>query len=293
MLKDSGFKIDCHWMPNLPGSTPKKDEAMLVDQLLGIVKKTYVTKNYQLYNLVCPELSCDQWKVYPCTVAKFSKIEEWYKSGEYVPYSWEILTDILLKMKGLMFPWIRLNRIVRDIPASYVLTPDYVSNLRQDLHVLLEKDGVKCRCIRCSEVNGDTYDPKDAILNVAEYNASGGKEFFISAIHCKDSRLYGFCRLRITYDPRVDAFPELEGCALLRELHVYGLMVPTNTEDLLKKNLSTPQHSGLGKKLVAKAIEIAKLQRFKKISVISGEGVKDYYAKLGFVDTGNFMIKSL
>jgi histone acetyltransferase (RNA polymerase elongator complex component) len=122
---------------------------------------------------------------------------------------------------------------------------------------------------------------EDVCINVTEYNASEATEYFIAAEN-KCGTLYGFCRLRLTATPAV--FPELRGCAMIRELHVYGRM---------QSDKSHVQNNGLGKRLVQRAIDIAKSKGFKKISVISGEGVKQYYFKLGFSDTSNYMIKNL
>jgi ELP3 family radical SAM enzyme/protein acetyltransferase len=289
MLKDAGFKIDAHWMPNLPGSTVKKDEEMLCNQLLGIKSKVYKSLRYKVYEMVSEELQVDQWKVYPCTIVPYTKIEQWYIEGSYIPYPWEDLTDMLIKMKSLMLPWIRLNRIVRDIPTQYSLLEEYRSNLRNDLHTILESDGGRCRCIRCREIKNDPYDPKDAVFDIMEYNASGGTEYFISFVHPADDRLYGFCRLRLTKNQLVKVFPQLKGCGLIRELHVYGLMTKTSK----KGEGEASQHHGLGKRLLGKAYEIAKKNGFEKVSVIPGEGVKDYYAKQGFREVGDYMMRTL
>jgi histone acetyltransferase (RNA polymerase elongator complex component) len=130
----------------------------------------------------------------------------------------------------------------------------------------------------------------DVVLVVREYNASEGKEYFISFESQDNLTLYGFIRLRLTNNQPIHIFPELEGCALIRELHVYGVLQRVGTQG------AHVQHSGLGKRLVQKAESIAIDNGFKKISVIAGEGTRGYYEKLGFVDDngeGHFMIKPL
>jgi histone acetyltransferase (RNA polymerase elongator complex component) len=102
--------------------------------------------------------------------------------------------------------------------------------------------------------------------------------------------LYAFLRLRLTHNQPLHIFPELQGCALIRELHVYGQLQPVGT------NSSHVQHKGMGRRLIAKAEDIAMENNYHKMSVISGEGTRDYYAKFGFQDidgTGHFMIKTL
>lgn len=288
LLKDCGFKVDAHWMPNLPGSSLELDEHMFVDTLLNVRRKVYdkITDN-EVWSLQCPELQVDQWKIYPCTVVPYTKIEEWYKNNTYVPYSWEDLTDMLLKVKSLVFPWIRLNRIVRDIPATYSLNSSYDSNLRHQLSDILQKDGLQCRCIRCREIKDKEFNKGYKIIT-REYNSSNGTEIFIEAQD--DGILYGFLRLRYSKNIGYGTFEELKDSTLIRELHVYGSLLSVGNHDN-----DCVQHRGVGKSLLLKAFDLTQ-SKFKlpKISVISGEGVRDYYAKYGFVNAsgyGRFMIK--
>lgn len=284
LLKDCGFKIDAHWMPNLPGSSPDIDDDMFASKLLGVKSKHYYN-NYEVWDMKCPQWQVDQWKIYPCTVVPFTKIEKWYKNGTYVPYNWELLTNILLKTKALMLPWIRLNRIVRDIPNNYSLNPVYNSNLRQSLPKILHNDGFKCRCIRCREVKSGDLN-RDFKIMIREYNASDGVEYFIEASH--NDVLYGFIRLRLTEKQATHIFPEIKNCALIRELHVYGNVAVDKSKNV--------QHRGIGKLLIYNAEKISKEKRFEKIVVIAGEGVRNYYAKNGFSNlygVGRYMIKNI
>ena len=294
LLKDAGYKIDGHFMPNLPGSSVEKDKNMLLTQLIGVNDYSDELSNneiYQKYEVTNQDIQVDQWKVYPTTIVPFTDIEKWYKSGEYVPYDTNDMKDMLLEMKTNIFPWIRLNRIIRDIPDDYSLLTNYRSNLRQDLITELKLQGKSCKCIRCREVKQKTFDVDDIILVIREYNASDGIEYFISYETKDTNTLYGFIRLRHTQNQPLHIFPELEGCALIRELHVYGMLQPVGTKG------SHVQHSGLGRKLVQKAEEISLKNNFKKMSVIAGEGTRGYYEKLGFKDDreniGHFMIKTL
>ena len=295
LLKDCGYKIDAHWMPNLPDSNVHKDDKMLNDILLGVKSKVYDKKtNNEFWDLVCPELQVDQWKIYPCTTVPFTKIETWYKEGSYVPYSVRTLTNLLLKTKSLVFPWIRLNRIVRDIPSSYSINPDYESNLRNDLTDILHKDGLSCRCIRCREVKERKFQNDYRIIE-RHYNASNGCEVFIEAQY--DDIIYGFLRLRYSHN-NYEVFPELQGASMIRELHVYGTLVSStdNTINTMALNESS-QHRGIGKALLKRAEEIT-LARYRcnRISVIAGEGTRGYYFKQGFRNAngeGRFMQKKL
>jgi elongator complex protein 3 len=108
-------------------------------------------------------------------------------------------------------------------------------------------------------------------VHFKKYNASGANEYFISiedAKHC-----CAFLRLRFPKQQLLDA---LKGCAMIRELHVYGQMVPTT------KKSGYTQHSGFGTRLLARAEWQAKIHGYRYIAVISGVGTRQYYAKRGY-----------
>jgi ELP3 family radical SAM enzyme/protein acetyltransferase len=297
LLKNCGYKIDAHWMPNLPGSSLEQDEDMLIDNLLGVRNKNYkyVTdkEKWVYFNLKNPFLQVDQWKVYPCTIVPFTDIEKWYRDGTYIPYPQKNMIDLIIKMKKCMFPWIRLNRIVRDIPNDYAILKEYYSNIRQEAIDIVHQDGWYCACIRCREVKNRVIDEHTMVLKIYYYMASNGTEYFIS-YESQDSKvLYGFVRLRLTQYQATHVFPELTGCALIRELHVYGQLQKVNTSETKSEAV---QHRGLGRRLMMKAEEISRNNGFYKMSVIAGEGTRGYYEKLNYIDSpgdGYFMIKTL
>jgi elongator complex protein 3 len=110
------------------------------------------------------------------------------------------------------------------------------------------------------------------------------------------NNLYGFVRLRITYSHSNQIFPELNGCALIRELHVYGMLQAVGREGQEDNVEHSAQHQGLGKRLMAKAEEITKGFGLSKMSVIAGEGTRAYYEKIGYQEDygeGRFMIKNM
>jgi histone acetyltransferase (RNA polymerase elongator complex component) len=306
LLKDWGYKIDAHFMPNLPGSTPELDRTMLVDQLLGMSIEPYMRSSeeytfcpeiqtWTVYQVTIPDIQVDQWKVYPCETVPYTVIEKWLKEGKYKPYSEEELTPILLDMKEQVFPWIRLNRIVRDIPSDYIMASGDHPNLRQDLQRLLRKRGSRCRCIRCREVKLQKYDEENAHYMVREYPASNGVEFFIS---CEDKQptketLYGFVRLRIPSSTTPSPDESIQNHAWIRELHVYGLLQKTITSPPYNSTDAPTQHKGVGRKLMSIAESIASSMYHKtQLLVIAGEGTKKYYERLGYTETvHNYMHK--
>lgn len=289
LLKETGFKVDAHFMPNLPGATPTLDRGMF-DMLLGTtfpvpVRTIKGSVKFEDWSLKHPEFQVDQWKIYPCAITPWTDIKKWYEEGSYVPYAESELLDILLNVKTIVFPWIRLNRIVRDIPTDYIIASSDTPNMRQDLQKILQQEGKMCRCIRCREVKDNTWQGEYHVV-VRKYGGSGGDEHFISAEFDKDV-LLGFVRLRIS---NTNVFPELVGCALIRELHVYGKL------QCVGKTSGHVQHMGIGTRLLEVAEGIARRAGNFKVAVISGEGSKMYYQKRGYfedVGEGSYMIKTL
>jgi ELP3 family radical SAM enzyme/protein acetyltransferase len=273
LLKETGFKVDHHYMPDLPGSTPAKDLQMFK------------------YVFSSPDLQPDQIKIYPCIVNQGAKLYQWYKKEDYKPFSAKQLFALLLKVKQIVPPWIRINRLIRDIPAESIVAGNRITNLRQVLQEELEKQNKFCQCLRCREVKTATKDIKKAKLIKRIYPASGGQEIFLSWESPDQKKVYAFLRLRFNADPTKNIFPELRDASLVRELHVYGQMIPVYDKQDSAKNQT--QHLGLGKKLMAEAEALTRKQGLKKIAVISGIGVRNYYRQLGYKLEGTYLTKSL
>ena len=293
LLKENCYKIDGHFMPKLPGSTYEKDKQMLIDEFLGlsgqIVPKRFVEKNihWEEWNLCNPDDQVDQVKLYPTSVTPYTKIQQWFDEGKYVPYPEEQFIDLMLDFKEKVFPWIRINRIVRDFYQDAVIVG---SNLgaRDDLHRKMQKSGTWCQCIRCREVKDKEWDGTFKIV-IRKYNASNGHEYFISAEDEKNETLYGFVRMRLDHATN-KVFQELVGSALIREVHVYSQLT----------NVGTPgtnvQHRGIGTKLMNIAESLAIQNGYKKVAVIAGIGSRTFYKKLGYdleKGDGEFMTKNL
>lgn len=260
LLKNRGFKVDYHLMPQLPGSTPAKD--------LKMMKEIFID----------PDHRPDMIKIYPCTVIENSELYNWLKKRKYKPYSDKQLIATLIKFKTRVPRWVRISRLIRDIPGHHVKAGNKITNLRQVIQVRMREEGLKCRCLRCREVG---HAPEAARgkpkMFIDKYRASGGMEYFLSYEDPKRNVVFAFCRLRIA-----------PGVAFIRELHTYGHLV-----NIGKNEKQASQHTGLGKKLLAEAEKICRKQRVKKLAVISGVGVRNYYRKLGYRLENTYMVKSL
>ena len=273
LMKDAGFKISYHMMPNLPGSTVERDIAMF----------------QELFD--DPAYRPDMLKVYPCMVVPFSELKLWHEQGRHRPYTDDELLQIILGIKPFFPRYLRVSRLIRDIPATSIIGGSKVSNLRQVVLDIMQKRGLKCLCIRCREIRNETVDPKNIELRVMDYEASEGREFFLSFDDVSQDKLCALLRLRFSacsLQGKKHFMKELEGAALIRELHTYGAQVPISERDEL-----AVQHIGFGRKLVTKAEEIARQNGYKKIAVISGVGVRGYYRKLGYELVGTYMLKDL
>tara|TARA_A100001011_G_C14306393_1_gene843369 strand:+ start:1265 stop:3184 length:1920 start_codon:yes stop_codon:yes gene_type:complete len=275
ICKNNCFKIDIHIMPDLPGSDPEKDKAMF--------NELYTSSKFQP----------DQMKVYPCEVVPWTVIEKWHKSGKYKPYGEDkdIIQDVISYSLTNCPPWVRLPRVMRDIPDYYISAGLKCGNMRQNIE---GKNGFVGRDIRSREIGRHPkYMLKDAKLFVRRYKASNGIEYFISFESKDNVALFGFCRLRIIHKKHNHLsvyHSTLYNMGLIRELHVYGSLVGVN--QLVNTNMQAIQHSGIGKKLLRKAEQISFIRHFKRgVVVISGIGVRGYYEKQGYFLRDNYMIK--
>jgi len=268
MLKNAGFKINCHMMPGLPLSTPKRDFDMF--------KRLFEGPLYQP----------DMLKIYPTVVLRNSELYDTWKNGKYTPMTDKAFEKLVLKIKKKVIPpYVRIARLVRDVPAESIIAGPIVSNLRQ----LIAKDS-DCRCIRCREVR-ENYDAKERmILDRIDYDASGGHEIFLQYVSPDKKKLFAMLRLRIPSDSNsCHEISALRNSALIREVHTYGKMTRID-----RKDSSSPQHIGLGRKLLEEAQRIAKEEfGMKKIAVISGVGVRGYYRKFGYRLRDTYMAKGI
>ncbi len=274
LLKDSAFKVLYHLMPGLPFSNYKKD--------LKNFKKVFSDSDFKP----------DMVKFYPCLVIKGSELYNDWASGNFEPMEEEKAVKLLANIKSDLPKWVRVMRVNRDIPSNIISAGVKKTNLRQLVTKELELHGKKCNCIRCREIgvsrirDGKNFSESQTKLLTEYYNASGGEEAFISVESKK--HLYGFLRLRKPAKPFMKQINSRT--ALVRELHVYGKAL-----SLGKKDVSAPQHTGMGKELMLEAERIAK-QKFdaNKLVVISGIGVREYYRKnFGFENDGPYVSKQI
>jgi len=268
LLRAAGYKIVLHWMPNLLGATLESDRVDFD----------------HMWNGFCP----DEIKIYPNQLLKNTELFNTWKRGEYQPYSTDQLIELIADVKETIPRYCRVNRIVRDIPSTYVVAGNKRSSLRQDVQRRLSQRGLKCECVRCREVRGWTVDLNKLKLDDLIYSTRGSEEHFLSFTTTQD-RLAGLLRLSLPNESAPNTgLSDLENAAIIREVHVYGQSLPVGSEEN-----GAAQHIGLGARLIQEAEEIARRHRFKRLAVISAVGTRQYYSRRGFSRGEFYMLKEL
>ena len=280
IARDAGLKVNAHVMPNLPGSNYSKDIELFTSLFAD------------------PDYRPDMLKIYPCLVIKGTELYNWWSEGKYRPYTTDKLVDLIATAKKELPPYVRIQRIMRDIPAYLIEAGCKNSNLRQLVQEKLKQMNEKCNCIRCREygiskrkesIDESSFD--DIKLYRLDYEASQGNEIFLSYENKKVNYLVGYLRLR---KPSEFAHrPELnDGKTLIvREIKVVGELVP---KDLKPNRFSQIQHRGFGKLLMENAEKIS-TEDFdaKKLAVISGIGARDWFYELGYTRDGPYVSKRM
>ncbi len=273
LLKEYGFKVHYHWMPGLPGSSPQHD--------LELSRMMFDDTRFKP----------DGLKLYPTMVVAGTELEKWQREGKYRPYDKEIMINLIADIKTYVPRYVRISRVLRDIPTKFI-TGGLKDSLRDVVKKKLEGQGAGCSCIRCREYghrikNG--WQTGKPLLTRMDYKASQGQEIFLS-FEDETETLFGLLRLRIQ-DKRLLGLEYPPGkLALVRELHVYGPEVAIG-----RSNAVAAQHKGLGKLLLMEAERIA-CEEFGTpiIAVLSGVGARQYYrTDLGYELEAGYMVKNL
>lgn len=279
LAKDAGLKVLHHVMPGLPGWTRERD--------LETFRRI----------LTDPDWSPDMIKIYPTLVMPGTPLWDAWQRGEYAHVDEAYCVDLLAEAKALVPPWMRIQRIDRDIPTPLVAAGVKKSNVRELVLAEMERRGTRCRCIRCREVGrraaaparpqaADEADGGFALVR-RSYRASGGVEHFLSFEDESRDALAAFVRVR---EPSAASWrPEAEGAVFLRELRVVGREVPLAHD----AGAGQAQHRGLGSRLLALAEDLAREKGYRRVAVTSGVGVREYYAKRGYARLGPYMVKDV
>jgi len=267
--RDRGLKVCYHLMLGLPGMNPESD--------LADFERLWDDPDYR------PDLL----KVYPTLVLAGTPLYEDWKAGRYEPYDTATASELLARMKRRLPPWVRIQRIQRDIPARLIAAGVRASNLREKAIDRLRSEGGRCRCLRCREAGRRATPPVDAFqMTETEYEAAGGREVFYAWEDASTDTVAGFLRLRF---PSEGTPGGLE-MPVIRELKVVGSEVAIGQEGTRP---SEYQHRGFGRALIAAAEERIRADGFPRIYVTSAVGTREYYRRLGYERAGAHMAKAV
>lgn len=293
LAKDCGYKIVAHMMPNLPNVDKKRDYAQFVEYFDN------------------PRFRSDGLKIYPTLVIKDTGLYELWKNDLYRSYSPDELVEFIARILSYVPPWTRVYRVQRDIPMTLVSSGVERGNIRELALARMKDYKTKCRDVRTREVGikniHEDVVPEEVALVRRDYAASDGWETFLSYEDVRQDILIGLLRLRKcgsrTFRPELARKnEEVEerhdgvhhnvyngNCSIIRELHVYGSAVPVE-----HRHSERYQHRGFGSMLVCEAERIAREEHGSgKVAIISGVGTRKYYARLGYVLEGPYMVKYL
>jgi len=273
LLRNAGLKVHYHWMPGLPGSIPEGD--LRLSSLL----------------FEDPRFRPDGLKIYPTMVVEGTELEKWYLEGRFRPYDKNVMIDLIADIKSLVPKYVRISRVLRDIPSKFIVGGLKVS-MRDPLRKRMGQLGLQCHCIRCREYGfrvRDGWNIGQPQMTRLDYEAAGGLEVFLS-FEDEGETLFGMLRLRIQDQP----LPALKGdvglnVALIRELHIFGPELA-----LTQHHENAAQHKGLGRALLTEAERIARDQFQRNwIAILSGVGAREYYRAEGYELQGAYMVKNI
>jgi len=274
LLRDYGFKVYYHWMPGLPGSTPEHD--------LELSQRLFDDERFRP----------DGLKLYPTLVVAGSELENWYRGRRYRPYEDAEMIDLLVDIKTLIPKYVRVPRLMRDIPGKFIIAGCKDLALRGSIRKRMNELGIRCKCIRCREHGHrlrDGWPIGEPWLTRVDYETYGGREVFLS-YEDENETLFGLLRMRANgkLPPEPRNFNG-EGRVMVRELHIFGPEVP-----LGEKREQAAQHRGLGANLLREAERIAREEFYVgEMGVLSGVGAREYYRSLGYHLEGVYMVKRL
>ena len=267
LLRRAGFKIHAHWMPNLYGSTPENDIA-----------------DYELM-FADPDFCPDELKVYPCSLIESAELMKHYQDGSWQPYSHNELLHTLTACFRATPEYCRLTRVIRDIPSTDIVVGNQMTNFRQVVEDELAAHGEHSADIRAREVRFRKVAADDLLLDEIAYDGGCSDEIFLQFI-TPEHAIAGFLRLSLPREAAITS--ELEGAAMIREVHVYGQSV-----EIGEAASGRTQHAGLGRQLIERAAALAAERGFTRLAVISAIGTREYYRKRGFADGQLYQVRAL
>lgn len=269
LLRQAGFKIHAHWMPNLYGSNVQLD----IEDYARMFGE--------------PDFRPDELKVYPCSLIESAELMQRYQDGSWRPYTYDELLEVLTACFKLTPEYCRLTRVIRDIPSTDIVSGNHLTNFRQIVEQALASRGERSNDIRAREVRLNEIALDALTLDETPYTTSCSDELFLQYVTPERS-IAGFLRLSLPFSDEAPITEELRGAAMIREVHVYGQAVGIG-----EAHEGRAQHIGLGSRLIERAVEIARERGYARLAVISAIGTREYYRKRGFEDGALYQVREI
>jgi len=266
LLREGGFKIHAHWMPNLYGAEVSTDCEDFVH--------LFADKDFRP----------DELKIYPCSLIETAELMRKYEDGSWHPYSHDDLVQIMEAVLPQVPEYCRVTRVIRDIPSHDIVVGNKLSNFRELATKQIREKNIALKDIRSREIGSGKFKADDLQCTSMVYETSTGPEHFLQFV-TSDNKIVAFLRLSL---PASSFIEEIKDSAMIRELHVYGPVVHFGKSDQDKA-----QHLGLGTQLINKAVKIASAEGYKNLAVISAIGTQAYYQKQGFTQGPLYMHRSI
>ena len=269
LLRQGGFKIHAHWMPNLYGSDPDADiedyERMFGD----------------------PDFRPDELKVYPCSLIESAELMQRYQDGSWKPYTHDELLRVLLSAFKQTPDYCRLTRVIRDIPSTDIVEGNQLTNFRQIVDQAMAKEGAYTGDIRAREIRHAQVAADELHLDEVWYTSSASEEVFVQYI-TETRQIAAFMRLSLPDRSLEPLHEDLAGAAIIREIHVYGQSLGIGEVEK-----GRAQHLGLGTALIERAVALAQAHGYARLAVISAIGTRAYYRKRDFEDGMLYQIRAI
>ncbi len=264
LLRLFGFKIHAHFMANLLGGSVEGDK-----------------RDYQEF-VSSAQFLPDEIKIYPCSLLKTAPLMDYYEQKLWRPYRESELLEVLVEFLRQTPEYMRVTRMIRDISSGEIVVGNKKSNFRQLVEQACLQSKIEIKEIRSREVRASKFVNGHFLLKKSLYQTEVSKEYFLQFVN-QDKRLVGFLRLSLPKKNLqgiyADLPEDLGKTAMIREVHIYGVLTAL-------RESGNYQHAGYGRRLINKAIEIAKKNGYKRLKVISAIGTRAYYEKLGFCQNG-------
>ncbi len=260
-LREHGFKVYYHWMPGLPGATPELD--------LEMSRTLFADECFRP----------DGLKLYPTMVVEGTELAGWYRQGRYCPYDDETMIDLTIAIKSLVPKYVRISRVLRDIPSKFIVA-GLKDSLRDVVREKMAAEGIACRCIRCREYGHraragiEIGEPR---LTRLDYEAAGGREVFLS-YEDDNETLFGLLRLRVQAGTDRPASPGKEKSAWC------GSCTSSGRRCRLREQRRRRPSTGAwgGRCCVRRKRSPARSSTPGGCMSLSGIGAREYYRALGY-----------